>query len=244
MFQMFGSRIAVRFVAAVAVSIPILLAGASGEDLGSDFEEVRQPLRYDGLRILEEWLSQPQDYDLEVFVGSGIFDRILAGLEGVSVPIEELPGLAVQLDSLQAEFEDGAPFLRANAKVKHQAVPDQIGLSLLAILQVTMDENVAKARIRILDVAADESGPTSRFVLSIVKSYLEKLNVSIPEYSTPFARQFELTSEGSVHRTTFPIGQARVQSDIVIPPLSHQVHLSLTQAVFLKEGAHLFLAIQ
>ena len=227
----------------------VLLAGCD-----TDEELLRQRLNMlnaevAALRELQAELSASPEVEgngtVSLFLSQDTINGILAGADGVVVPLPSVEGGEVIVKSLRASFRTGFPLVLVQATARKKGLDATLNLEGVARIQPTIIDSGIPKMLQ-LRVHVDSLVPNAKwsvFDFQINGFVKELLQVRLSDAArTAGVIEFpvETTLPIKVPALTFPVSFPGVNGSIATPALSLVGSARLARVITLPDGLHVY----
>jgi cobalamin synthase len=118
------------------------------------------------LAVLRDRLETSSEADLaamaSAFIAVTSINAVLAGIDGIHIPLQKPSGMTLDVQSVRTQFIDGFPEVVAKAHVTHSDSTVRVGVLLTLVLEPRVDDahpNVLQLYVKPTGLAVDASLP-------------------------------------------------------------------------------------
>ncbi len=207
------------------------------------------------LAVLRDRLQSSSEADLgamaSAFISVASINAVLAGLEGIRIPLQKPVGVTLDVESVRTQFLDGFPEVVAKAHITHTDSTVKVGVLLTLVLEPRLDDahpNVIQLYAKPTGLTVDASLPALGVLTpSQVSEVLRDLTVhyaeTLPYASIPLAETLSIAQPVGHLPVDLPTGNGRLRGVVVTPPLSSTIPINISGLLFLSDGLHVLLGV-
>jgi len=190
-------------------------------------------------------------YDAHLFVGGGLFNRFLDGLNNYEIPLDKPKGAVMTIERTQLEFKDGAPTAFIIAKARDRKNRIEVRLRLRADLNMVADPEKGEVNITF---AVREIVPEVRlsifrlrqlfFVAGLLRLEADKYSSSLPASAIPIAGTLPIVMDPA---ETGEIAMGKTGVLFVrqkLPHFSLLYRYRASRALTLADGVHVLFKLE
>ncbi len=233
--------------------VTVMLAGCD-----TDEELLRQRLNMlnaeeAALRELQAELSSNPEVEgsgtVSLFLSQDAINGILAGADGVVVPLPGIEGGEVIVKSLRASFRTGFPLVLVQATARKKGMSATLNLEGVARIQSTIIDSGAAKKLQ-LRVHVDSLVPNAKWsvfdfrINGFVKDLLQLKLSDAARTAGVIEIPMETSLPIKLPVRTFPVNVPGVNGSIATPALSMVGSASLARIITLPDGLHVYGRLQ
>jgi hypothetical protein len=241
-----SDRAARKFLSTGAIAVSLALCGCNTEDQLA--QQQLESLRAEavGLKDLQAYLATKPNFSgpgaVNIFLSTQVINSILAGADGVAIPLPSAPDASVTLKKVRAAFRYGYPLLSVDAVASKKGVPATLTAIVVAKLEPYIDPQNPKElllRIRLESIVPSVQWSIFDFKIRGLVQDLAKVELTdqlrtLGVIRVPIAQTIPINVPASETPFSFTGASGVVQ----LPNLSMSANASVKRVITLPDGLH------
>lgn len=225
----------------------LVSAGCSLEKASLRLEESRLTLELSAVEQAKVFLTNPQPSNVSLFVSYGLLNQVLAGADGIDVPLPSVRNARLKIDHIRIQPKDGTPLLEVSASARREKLSVDAAVLAMLVFDQAGPDGVATFHVRF-----ERVGPTlnwnglrlgeSRFLRTLATMKADELAVCSLKFRVPMQSNLALQVPPLNYESTVPTRNNGSWVRYRVTSSGGQLSkpLTITRVLFLRDGVHVF----